>query len=555
MSSGAVLALISADGKQDNLINATGYLNARLKSIAEVRRSRGEDPTPTLADVEKTHIVFTHARYRPHAAIALEYQKCTSQGAATLGNTVTFNIAQFGEFISDMAVHVKLAVPTHTGNGDTLNHPSFRYVDYVGERLSESVKFEVNGGNLDTIDYNTYVFHRNFKLQASDKLAWDRMMGQEEPVDATLSQASGEQEPYRVQMKYTDGNQTPKSGTSGNTHASLEVIVPLLFWFNTDPRCAIPSVAIPAGGRFVKYTLASIANVFVAQGRGTGALALESTGTTALTAPTVELCQLYVNNLFMNPEIHEIYIKRITFSLIRVHLRQSYPVANSSGNFLMSEIKWPVECLFIGFRPDVTNYAWSTTGLGTSNTWHKFSQGALQKKELTSIVAGLELHTAATGYAAADYPLVSSTTIATPVAEDSTVGGIDTTTNVFVRALGAQVKAHTWSKTVDDLTVKAFGITLYEQFTTQFYNAYMPFTYGDRITAPSDVGAMFVSFAQYPGQFQPSGHLNVSRARELYISFNSSYFTTLVTGTMIVEAQAINFLLVSAGSASLRFST
>lgn len=558
MSTGAVLALLSADGKQDNLLQATGFLNARLRLVAEVRKSQGQDPTPTLADVEKTHIVFTHGRYRPYAAIAMEYQKVTGTNAA-LGQEASFNIPQFGEFFSDMAVHAKLNAITHTGNGSTASDPSFRYLDYVGERLMEKVKFDINGSPLDETDYNSYVFYRNFHLSASKRLAWNRCVGQEEAVDATFTQASGEQESYRVQVKYTDGNQTPKSGTSGNTHAQLEVIMPLLFWFNLDPRCAVPSVAIPQGGRFVRVTFAAISNVFVAQVRGSAA-ATESTGLTALTAPTFASCHLYINNLFMNPEIHDIYIKRITFSLIRVHRRQSFTVNAASGEFLLNEVKWPVECLFIGFRPDETNYTWSTsdfsttTNLGKSNTWWRFSQGTLAAKNLSSLCGGIEVDADGT-YPAGSYPLVASTTVGVPTAAGGTGGGVDGTTNVFTRAIAAQVKAHTWSKTVDDVTVKAFGINLYEQFTSQFYNAYIPFTFGDQISAPEDVGALMVSFSLYPGSFQPSGHLNVSRARELYVSYNSSYFTSSVTGKMVVEARAINYLLCSAGSASLRFST
>lgn len=544
-------------GKQDALLTATRFLNNRLANVAEVRKSRGQDPTPTLADVERTHIVFTHAHYKPYAAVALEYQKQSAQSATALNSEVTFNIPQFGEFFSDMALHVKLNAITHTGNGATLDDPSFRYLDYVGERLMEKVKFEVNGNPLDETDQNTYVFYRQFRLSASKRLAWDRMVGQEEPVEATLTQASGEQEAYQAKVQYTDGNQSKKSGTSGNTHAQLEVMMPLLFWFNLDPRCAIPSVSIPHGQRFIKVTLAAIANVFVAQGRGaTNAGALEATNTTALTAPTIDTCQLYINNLFMNPEIHEIYIKRITFSLIRVYRRQSLTVNSAANSYQLSEVKWPVECLFVGFRPDEANYTWSSTDIGKSNSWWRFSQGALQTKYLSSVCGGIQASTT-NSHAAAAHPLViAADSISTPVqGSANTTGDLDTAASDHIRALSTQAKAITWSKTIDDMTIKAHGIELYNQFTSQFYNAYIPFTYGDAISAPTDVGAMMVTFCLYPGAHQPSGHINVSRAREFYLSYNSSYFTSSVTGSAKVEAQCINFLLVSSGNASLRFST
>lgn len=570
MSSGAILSLISADGKQDALLTATRFLTTRLANIVAVRKSRGMDPIPTLADVERTHIVFTHAHYRPYAAVALEYQKQTATSATALGSEITFNIPQFGEFFSDMAVHVKLNAITHTGTGTTVNSPSFRYLDYVGERLMEKTTFSVNGNPIDETDYNTYVFHRQFRLPVSKRTAWNRCVGQEETNLATLSQAAGEQEGYQCKMIYTDGNQTRKSGTA-QSHAVLEVMIPLLFWFNLDPRSAIPSVSIPHGQRFIKVTLAAISNVFVAQGRGTGAGALESTNQTALTAPTLATCSLYINNLFMNPEIHEIYIKRITFSLIRVYRRQTLTVNSATNSYQLSEVKWPVECMFVGFRPDVANYAWNSTFLGTSNTWHRFSQGTLNTRYLSSVAAGIQSDNDGASYVALTYPLTASASVSVPTDATlttnggtfsgdgsliTTVTGVTTDTGtVFVRALAAQVRAHTWSKTIDDLTIKAHGITLYNQFTSQFYNAYIPFTYGDAIVAPEDIGAMMVTFCLYPGAFQPSGHINVSRAREFYLEYNSSYFTASVTGKAYVECVCINFLLIHSGNASVRFST
>lgn len=41
-----------------------------------------------------------------------------------------------------------------------------------------------------------------------------------------------------------------------------------------------------------------------------------------LNYPTVKSIALYVNNLFTHPAIHDLYIKRIGFSLVRVHRRQ-----------------------------------------------------------------------------------------------------------------------------------------------------------------------------------------------------------------------------------------
>lgn len=42
------------------------------------------------------------------------------------------------------------------------------------------------------------------------------------------------------------------------------------------------------------------------------------------------------------------------------------------------------------------------------------------------------------------------------------------------------------------------------------------------IITPADDGALFINFALYPGVYQPSGYINISRAREFYIHLYSS---------------------------------
>jgi hypothetical protein len=112
------------------------------------------------------------------------------------------------------------------------------------------------------------------------------------------------------------------------------------------------------------------------------------------------------------------------------------------------------------------------------------------------------------------------------------------------------------ARTIDSLTIKAHGIPIYNDFPAGFYNAYVPFHYGGpNIVTPEDVGTLMVTFGLYPGTYQPSGHINVSRAREFYLEYTSSVISSTTEGTLVVVASAINFLLISDGSAVLRYST
>ena len=111
MSAGGVFKLIANDGKADRMIMATELLNQRIKDIMCMRAKQGfPDPTPTLVDIERTHILFVNAHFKPFAAIGYEYNKVrTNTGQPQFGGSVQFSIPQFGDFFNDMVVNVTLA--------------------------------------------------------------------------------------------------------------------------------------------------------------------------------------------------------------------------------------------------------------------------------------------------------------------------------------------------------------------------------------------------------------------------------------------------------------
>ena len=120
----------------------------------------------------------------------------------------------------------------------------------------------------------------------------------------------------------------------------------------------------------------------------------------------------------------------------------------------------------------------------------------------------------------------------------------------------------TTERTIDAIDVTAHGVALFQKIDMRFYNQYKPATFGSNtIITPKDQGVAFINFALFPGVFQPSGHINVSRAREFYIHVYSSVIGQAsstggtYSGQLITEASALNFLLISDGSAVLRYST
>jgi Large eukaryotic DNA virus major capsid protein/Major capsid protein N-terminus len=679
MSTGAVFKLIANDGKADRMIMATELLNQRIKDITCLRARQGyADPTPTLVDLERTHILYVNAHFKPFAAIGYEYNKVKANtGNAQYNSTIQFSIPQFGDFFSDMVVNTVLAQTSATvgtvplfstsnfigttdqgyyTTADYNNASGFvagapipgayaivssvqqpgsvsapgvytryiqryvdfqgnaiatgaaaqnfvRYCEYPGLRLFKKVKFEVNGNPLDDYDYTCSLMHSKYAVLINKDVGWKRLVGQEVPVEAysDLVAVTGSSKwgiPMTTPTPVTTspsnlntglinvgGNQVGTPAASANTarfltsvvngpqtpkavQPALEMWVPLLFWFNKDSRLSIPSVAIPYGQRYISIDTEQQSNIlFVAPGNlyletivevSTAANASVGDGTSAAqgvydvqtyttrqpvlavnsnidTTQQITNMELYINNIFLNPEIHDIYIKRIGFSLIRVHRYQNIQQTSSNGEVLLSQLKWPTESIFVGLQPA---YNTSAANPNQYRDWYR----------LTLLVDNVvDQYAASTGKVAIDntsafYPIVPN--------------AVNTTKSFSAQTSALRYTYPSTVLTVDSLQLKAHGINIFDKYSQKFFGAYLPYVFGGiNLNNPLDEGALLLNFCLYPGTYQPSGHINVSRTREFYLYYYSSYVTPTTPANLLTIARAINFILISDGSAVLRYST
>ncbi len=587
MATAGIFTLITNDGRQDRILLASQLLRDRLTQIRKIRASAGQrDTTPTLKDIERTHVLFTSSHFKPFAAIGFEYIKVNpDSGGANLGSEVRFSIPQFGDFFNDIVMYVKFNKAVYTPVAAAPNQNVFRYCDYPGERLAQNVKFDVNGNPLDEYDSNVYNFHRQINVQPNVRAAWDRLVGQETPCEAYLAQESLVQPSSRVKVAYCDGYQTPKA-----EHDALVVMVPLLFWFNKDPRLSVPSVSIPYGQRFLRVRLARASELIElvtppgADGSDTG------------TVPdlTINECSLYINNIFVNPEVHDIFIKRIGFSLIRVHRMQTTRVKDDNQSILLNNLKWPIESMYVAVKPVANTTDAAFPDNKALQTWHRFSKiedsvkdvdgvasckvDATAQAEVDAFIAeatnAAEASVAATLTAfdalakttaagAALFALAGAAAAeasATPASVDAAVAAAASdvyATHPVNSGTCAQVEVRKHSPTISRLSVVAHGVDLYKELPATFFHSYTPYTYGGQnIAAPEDAGVHMITFCLYPGTYQPTGHINVSRAREFYLHYwSDGAVSTDSPADLVVVASAINFLLISDGSAVLRYST
>lgn len=514
MSQGGVFILVSNDGRMDQVLISNEMLRDNIAAVKARRAAAGEaDVNPSLNDLERSHVLFVNAHFKPYVAISLQYFK-TSANNVTLGSEVQIAVPQYGDFFADMVANVVISAPTtsYTGSATTASDVVlYRQCEYPGERLFEETRFEVNSNLLDSYNNEAYVLHRQFSVPQDKMVAWKRCMGQEIGAEATTAvpdtEVSTAPVTAHLRTEVYDGFQTPKTA-----HADLNLWIPLLFWFNQDPRLAFPSVAVPYGQRFITFHLTQASNLYWAF--------INPAASTALTAPTLSTPQistfdLYINNLFLLPEVHDIFIDRVAFTLVRVHRRQVQNCNKSADRIHLVQLKWPVTDIKFGFQlvenlasPTSNDTLLSQASVVSSNmeNWHRYSK-----------VTDSKLAAAA-------------------------VNGAASKLNVKFEA------SH-----IVKLRLQAHGVDLFGEFPSQFFNNYIPYKYGGYgLSAPTDPGLYFYSFALHPTIYQPSGHFNCSRARELYLEYTSSEIDSSNPANFVVQATALNFLLVSEGSASLK---
>ncbi len=222
---------------------------------------------------------------------------------------------------------------------------------------------------------------------------------------------------------------------------------------------------------------------------------------------------------------HDIFIKRIGFSLIRV-FRMHTQTCNSANTDekLLSQLKWPIEYMFVGLQPSWNN---SENNPKRHRDWHRYARVFDDQVD--------------------DFNVAEGVSAAPPGAAAGTSSAI------------GQVVPNTWAvetAVVESVSLTAHGISIIDNTPETFFNSYNPFHYGGtNIVVPDDRGCLMINFALFPGSYQPSGHLNISRAREFYLSWTTLYITPTNPADLVVIGIAINFLLVTDGSAILRYTT
>lgn len=543
MSTGGTYTILAANnGHQDKFLMATQDLKDRLKALSRAKltelqmEERNKNKTrseilrsdrswiPELSAIEQTHIIHTNSSFKPFVAVGHEYIVSTvSMGNQAFDSTVEFNIPQYGEFLADMCVHVRLGSLVVT---DVTNQA--KLCDYVGHRLFEEVTLRSGGNILDTYTPQMAQAFYEHEVPVHKRAAYRRAIGQEDPIKGYVVPDPTAND-FRLEQNIYEGNQTMK-----RTHVETDLWIPLWFWFR-DYKQAIPQSLIPHGQTKVVLKIAPRSSLVVmglaSPSSLTGeALLNSSSGITS--AFSIKKMELITNHIFMLPEVFEIFTRKFGMHLCRIHKVHEETVSTDSGSILLSSLVWPVESIYMAFHPVVNDTGNDDAAhlVDQGSCWHVNNFVQRQTADVAVITSG---------------PVIGSNSL------------------IYYRE----------TQPIDQISVESHGVKLFSQLQAGFFSDYLPFSQGENRVASSSNGWFQLNFSLNPGMFQPAGHLNMSRAREFYVNYDSSLtystrlastafgygVTTLIASTNTVKFQAIatclNILLIQDGSMTLRYAT
>lgn len=521
MAAGNIFVLLMNDGKQDALLNATDQLRIRIDKLWNTRIQTGlveartrfsaptgdakwksdrelwlEDPIEYVSSLSQSvhstmiELEKTHAVY-----IGKCYKPFVAMAYSYLKVSEKEGQSAFGKDVSFIIPHIGTWISDMvihlkiTGLRALDKNDKVRYCSRIGHRVIEQVKFLVNGVTI--AEYGTEHMNKHLQMHigADKRTAWLRNIGQEIPNIGYITPDPKNNE-YREYRMFADGPQTFKYSQD-----EVDMYIPLLFWFNLDVAQSFPNCMVPKGNVKVQLQFANLEKLIVTADYGGGGKFI---------APTISTCDLYVNHINTLPEIENFMMQDYVYSLIRIPKYFTQTIQNSEGSILLKDLKFPVEHFAVAFRPIENQY--------DADNWHK-------------------------------------NTVLTPVDILQTGATVDALNqpNVVVN----YATYYTEESTVDKVGVSVSGVELHPIDTVKKYSSFHPYAANGLVAGDDQGWLLFIN--QLYQQYNPSGHIDLSRNREIYISYTSSKINAQKPAQLIVDAQCINFLTIKNSSVNLKY--
>jgi len=187
--------------------------------------------------------IGTSCVYRRYTNFSMEAIEQTFNGTADFGRKVTCTISRNGDLIHRMYLQVTL--PAVSGF-------AFRWVDWVGHALINSVEMEIGGQRIDK-HYGDWLH------------IWNE-----------LTQTAGHKDGYEAMVGMTSALTAPASNAAGTPETVL--YIPLEFWFCRNPGLALPLIALQYHEVKVNIEFADRSKVCVCPGANLNSVPALKTG-------------------------------------------------------------------------------------------------------------------------------------------------------------------------------------------------------------------------------------------------------------------------------------
>ncbi len=468
------------------------YINSLIQEINYYTNNQSDLIKPTVNDIDKTHFLFINYQYKPFVEFGFNYIKTSVNSKPNYGNQIEFTVQNNGDFIADMLIHIRLSELKAFDNNDRV-----RYADFIGHKIIKKCEFIVSNNVLDEYDRELYNIFYNMHVPEGKKISWLKCMGQELPITGTLiSDPVNDQ--YKEIRTFANGFQTLKKN-----HPKLDLFIPLLFWFNRDIRLAFPNHIQPLGQVKVRIELEQ------SEALMNSIDVINDEYNQQYVTPEIERCTLYTKHIYINSDIQDIFISKLGINLIRIFKKVEKELSINSDRISIQELKFPIESLYLFFRPTINE-----TGLDNFQTWHLNS-------------------------------LLELSYIKTPIIYK--INGIDT--------LGINnVKYYNEVPIVNSLRFENNDSSMYGTQSKTFYDGYLPYISGNQIMSNNN-NIYYFPFTFQPNQNQPCGYINLSKTREIYLEYDSNVIESNKPIKLYLYATALNFLLLTKNSATLKYLT
>ena len=439
-------------------------------------------------------ITFFKVVYRRHTNFAMEAIEQTFNGTANFGKRVTCTISRNGDLIH--RIYLQATLPQVQLQASDGSGAQFRWLNYVGHNLINSVELEVGGQRIDK-HYGDWLHVWNELTQEPGKQSGYAEMVGNVPELVNLLVQGGES-----CDNYCMGGEPGASSEVRNCAPEYTLYIPLQFWFCRNPGLALPLIALQY--HEVKINLEMTDVKYLCWDNVTGT-ATNGAIKTRVASTGLVSASLYVDYIYLDTDerrrfaqvSHEYLIEQLQYTGAE-SVTSSNNKIKLNFNHPTKELVWVVQRDSFVACDDVTPAAWKGQQPFNYSDW--WDRSVLDSGYSLTRVEGL----------AGNNPVVTA-------------------------------------------KIQLNGHDRFSEREGKYFNLVQPYQHHTNVPA---VGINVYSFALKPEDHQPSGSCNFSRIDNATLLLTLTNNTVSSTNTAKVRVYAVNYnvLRIMSGMGGLAYS-